>query len=62
MCEKVVLASKIGLVFLAMRNSGIGAFSYNGRTLEVIHDDSLKSYYLNIGLSCLFHLRHSVNS
>ena len=40
MCEKVVLASKIGLVVLAMRNSGIGAFSYNECTLESIHDDS----------------------
>ena len=40
MCEKVVLASKIGLVFLAMRNFGIEAFSYNGCTLEWIHDDS----------------------
>ena len=40
MCEKVVLASKIGLVALAMRNSGIGAFSYNECTLESIHDDS----------------------
>ena len=40
MCEKVVLASKIGLVVLAMRNSGIGALSYNECTLESIHDDS----------------------
>ena len=40
MCEKVVLASEIGLILLAMRNSGIGAFSYNGCTLESIHDDS----------------------
>lgn len=40
MCENFLLASKIGLVFLAMRNCCVGAFSYNGRTLELIHDDS----------------------
>ena len=28
------------VVVLAMRNSGIGAFSYNECTLESIHDDS----------------------
>ena len=39
MSEKILLASKFGLVFLAMRNSCIGAFSYNGRTLELTHDD-----------------------
>ena len=38
MCEKVVLAREIGLILLAMRNSGIGAFSYN----------VLKSRYMTI--------------